>query len=62
MGTISLILGIVGIGVGVAFGIYTLVLTAYFTTDFFIFVSIAVIAGAIGAGLVLKYYNDKMWS
>jgi len=62
MGTISLILGIVGIGIGAAFGIYTLVLTTYFTTDFFIFVGIAVVAGAIGAGLVLKYYNDKTWS
>jgi len=62
MGTLSLIFGIIGMGIGVAFGIYTLVLTSYFTTDFFIFASIAVIAGAIGAGLVLKYYNDKTWN
>jgi len=62
MGTLSLIFGIIGIGIGIAFGIYTFVWTTYFTFDFFIFVGLAVIVSAIGAGLVLKYYNDKTWS
>ncbi len=62
MGILSLIFAIVGIGIGVASGIYALIWTTYFTSDFFIYVSIAVIAAAIGAGLALKYYNDQLWS
>ena len=62
MGILSLIFAIVGIGIGVASGIYALIWTTYFTSDFFIYVSIAVIAATIGAGLALKYYNDQLWS
>ena len=62
MGTLSLIFGILGIGIGIAFGIYAFVWTTYYTSDFFIFAGMAVIPAAIGAGLLLKYYNDKTWS
>ncbi len=62
MGTLSLIFGILGIGIGIAFGIYTLVWTTFYTSDFFIYISIAAVAGAVGLGLVLKYNNDKTWS
>jgi len=59
LGTLSLIFGIIGIGLGSALLVITLVLDVYTISDLLINVGAGIIITAIGSGLIIKYDKDK---
>ena len=59
MGTLSLIFGIILIFIGLAFGITTISYYDFLEPEFLFGSGITVIVTAVGAGLIIKYDNDK---
>jgi len=59
MGTLSLIFGIIGIGLGVTLLVTMWVYDVYTASDLLIKVGVGIISTAIGASLIIKYDSDK---
>ncbi len=59
MGTLSLIFGIIGIGIAVGFALYAFLLTDFMSIAFEYSAGIALISGGIGAYLIQRYNEDE---
>jgi len=59
MGTLSLIFGIIGIGIAVGFALNAFLLTDFMSIAFEYSAGIALISGGIGAYLIQRYYDKK---
>jgi len=59
MGTLSLIFGIIAIGIAVGFSLNSFLFTVFFESDFIITVGLITIAGIIAVFFIQKYDEDK---
>ena len=59
MGTLRLMFGSMGIGVGLYFAINAFFSTDFLTPNFLSSLGTAIIAGGVGAALIIKYVKDK---
>ncbi len=59
MRTLSLIFGIIGIGIAIGFTLYAFLFTVFMSIDFEYSAGIALVSGGIGAYLIQRYDEDK---